>query len=77
MILRSGESQTTIPPEPAPEDFESFYLKQVAGEFADDLDRLRNANDFSEKSMPILIETLKQTAKVYSEEEKRKAMGSS
>ncbi|KAI4130269.1 MAG: hypothetical protein LQ338_001806 [Usnochroma carphineum] len=55
-------------------DFESFYLKQVTAEFADDLDKLRNASDFSEKSVPILIHALKATASVYSEEEKAKVM---
>lgn len=59
----------------APKDFESFYLQQVTAEFADDLDRLRNANDFTEKSVPILIEALKQTANTYSDEEKQRVMG--
>ncbi|KAL8767116.1 MAG: hypothetical protein Q9209_006278 [Squamulea sp. 1 TL-2023] len=56
-------------------DFEAFYLKQVTAEFADDLDKLRNANDFNEKSMPVLIDALKMTARTYSEEEKAKVMG--
>lgn len=50
-------------------------MQQVTAEFADDIDRLRNANDFSEKSVPVLIEALKQSACVYSEEEKRTVMG--
>ncbi|KAL8915504.1 MAG: hypothetical protein Q9171_000069 [Xanthocarpia ochracea] len=56
-------------------DFETFYLKQITAEFADDLDKLRNANDFNEKSMPILIDALKSAAHTYSEEEKAEAMG--
>ncbi|KAI4186569.1 MAG: hypothetical protein LQ348_004203 [Seirophora lacunosa] len=56
-------------------DFESFYLKQVTAEFADDLDKLRNASDFNEKSVPILIDALKATAGVYSEGDKAKVMG--
>ncbi|KAL8760410.1 MAG: hypothetical protein Q9199_000034 [Rusavskia elegans] len=56
-------------------DFETFYLKQVTSEFADDLDKLRNASDFTERSMPVLIEALKDTARMYSEEEKAKVMG--
>ncbi|KAL9000863.1 MAG: hypothetical protein Q9169_000618 [Polycauliona sp. 2 TL-2023] len=55
--------------------FETFYLKQVTAEFADDLDKLRNASDFNEGSMPILIEALKNTASVYSEEEKADVLG--
>ncbi|KAL8735553.1 MAG: hypothetical protein Q9166_000721 [cf. Caloplaca sp. 2 TL-2023] len=63
--------------EPKETDFETFYLKQVTTEFADDLDKLRSASDFSEKSVPILIDALKGTARTYSEEEKAKAMGHS
>ena len=54
--------------------FEDFYMKQVTTEFADDLDKIRNASDFDEKSLPILIEALKQGTSMYSEEEKRKVM---
>ncbi|KAL8693989.1 MAG: hypothetical protein Q9218_001288 [Villophora microphyllina] len=55
--------------------FESFYLKQITAEFADDLDKLRNAPDFSEKSVPVLVDALKATARNYNEEEKAKVMG--
>ncbi|KAL8825865.1 MAG: hypothetical protein Q9191_004151 [Dirinaria sp. TL-2023a] len=61
-------------PQASSKDFESFYLQQLTTEFADDLDRLRNANDFNDNSVPVLIEALKQTAKVYTEEEKEKVM---
>ncbi|KAL8674924.1 MAG: hypothetical protein Q9168_000728 [Polycauliona sp. 1 TL-2023] len=57
-------------------DFETCYLKQLTTEFADDLDKLRNASDFNERSMPILIQALKDTAGVYSGEEKADVMGS-
>ncbi|MCJ1467477.1 hypothetical protein MMC07_006102 [Pseudocyphellaria aurata] len=57
------------PSSDTPADFETFYLQQVTQEFADDIDKLRNASDFNEKSLPVLIATLKQGAKLYSEEE--------
>ncbi|KAI4105525.1 MAG: hypothetical protein LQ339_003367 [Xanthoria mediterranea] len=57
------------------DDFEGFYLQQVTAEFADDLDKLRNASDFTDKSMPVLIEALKDTARTYSEKEKEEVMG--
>ncbi|KAL8853995.1 MAG: hypothetical protein Q9221_001118 [Calogaya cf. arnoldii] len=64
------------PPNQAEEThFETFYLKRVTTEFADDLDKLRNASDFNERSIPILIEALKNTARTYSEEEKAQVMG--
>ena len=50
-------------------------MQQVTAEFADDLDKIRNANDFNEKSLPVLIAVLKQGASMYSEEERRKVMG--
>ncbi|KAL8797555.1 MAG: hypothetical protein Q9195_000372 [Heterodermia aff. obscurata] len=59
----------------APKDFESLYLQRVTAEFADDIDRLRNAKDFSNESLPILIEALKQGACVYSEDEKKAMVG--
>ncbi|KAL8956615.1 MAG: hypothetical protein Q9183_006263, partial [Haloplaca sp. 2 TL-2023] len=69
-----GEQQVASS-EPEETDFETFYLKQVTAEFADDLDRLRNANDFNEKSLPILVDALKGTAGTYSEKDKVKVMG--
>ncbi|KAL8981218.1 MAG: hypothetical protein Q9205_003935 [Flavoplaca limonia] len=67
------KSETSEKPEEI--DFETFYLKQVTTEFADDLDKLRNASDFTEKSMPVLIDALKGTARMYSDEEKADVMG--
>ncbi|KAI4189059.1 MAG: hypothetical protein L6R41_001726 [Letrouitia leprolyta] len=63
------------PAESEETDFDSYYLKQVTAEFADDLDNLRKASDFNEDFLPILIGALKGTAGVYSEEEKAKVMG--
>ncbi|KAL8844469.1 MAG: hypothetical protein Q9176_000980 [Flavoplaca citrina] len=68
------QSETSEKPEEEI-DFETFYLKQVTTEFADDLDKLRNASDFTEKSMPVLIDALKGTARMYSDEEKADVMG--
>ncbi|KAL8941654.1 MAG: hypothetical protein Q9216_002117 [Gyalolechia sp. 2 TL-2023] len=56
-------------------NFESYYLQQIAAEFADDLDQLRKASDSNQGTLPILIDALKGTAGVYSEEEKAKVMG--
>ncbi|KAK4696097.1 ribosome assembly protein 3, partial [Lecanoromycetidae sp. Uapishka_2] len=68
----SPKSEST----PAPnESFESYYLRRVTAEFADDIDKIRNASDFTEKSVPVLIQTLKQGAYSFSEEEKERIMG--
>ena len=70
------ESQPVAEPASKDPDFESFYLRKVTNEFADDLEKLRGASDFGEKSLPILISALKQGASIYSEAEKKKVMGS-
>ncbi|KAL6721163.1 hypothetical protein ACLMJK_000265 [Lecanora helva] len=57
------------------ESFESYYLKQVTAEFADDIDKIRNAPDFTEKSVPVLIQALKQSGAGFTDEQKRIIMG--
>lgn len=64
-------SQSSPPPK---EDFESYYMRRVTAEFADDIDKLRNAPDFSEQSVPVLIHALRQGAIAFSEEEKETVM---
>ena len=64
-------SQPSTPPK---EDFESYYMRRVTAEFADDIDKLRNAPDFSEQSVHVLIQALRQGTKGFSEEEKEKIM---
>ena len=46
----------------------------VTAEFADDIDRLREAQDFKEESVPVLIQALKQCSKGWSDEDKEKMM---
>ena len=76
---RSEPSQHAAQPaEPSHQDrkpdFEACYLQMATAEFATDLEKLRQAPDFKDSSVPILIEFLKQGAKKFSEEEKRSAM---
>ena len=60
--------------ESKPEDFEALYLQQVTREFADDIDKLRKAGDFTDSSVPILVDALKQGALLFDEEERKKLM---
>lgn len=71
----AADSQQAVSAQSAPSDFESFYLQQVTTEFADDLDKIRNASDFGEKSLSVLIAALKQGTSIYTKEERRKVMG--
>lgn len=57
------------------EDFGAIYLRKVAAELADDLDRVREAQDFKANSVPMLIHALKQGESMYSAEEKRRVVG--
>ena len=50
-------------------------MKRVTAEFADDIDRLRDAPDFREQSASVLIEALKEGSKGFSDEEKEKVLG--
>ncbi|KAI4718095.1 hypothetical protein E4T48_05714 [Aureobasidium sp. EXF-10727] len=62
------EDQTILPSTIGPqvgdaeaEDaFTSFYLRQMTTEFAEDLDKIRSAGDFNDKSLGLLIGALKQ-----------------
>ena len=63
------QKQPQINPEQA---FEEFYLRQATKEFANDLDKLRSAPDFNERSLPILIDALKQGTACFSKEERKK-----
>ncbi|KAK3715553.1 hypothetical protein LTR37_007041 [Vermiconidia calcicola] len=63
------QSQRVMNPNQA---FEDFYLKQATKEFANDLDKLRSAADFNERSVPILIAALKQGTTCFKEEERIK-----
>ncbi|KAF2242128.1 hypothetical protein BU26DRAFT_610490 [Trematosphaeria pertusa] len=56
------------------EDFTSIYLRKVTAELADDLDKVREANDFKASSLPMLINALKQGESIYSAEEKRRVV---
>lgn len=69
-----AEDPTAEASPPPKEDFESYYIKRVTAEFADDIDKLRNAPDFSEESVPVLIQALKQGSKGFSDEDKEKVM---
>ncbi|KAF2239464.1 hypothetical protein EV356DRAFT_528062 [Viridothelium virens] len=54
----------------AEEAFKGFYLRKVTEELAEDLDKARSASDFSERSLPILIEALKQGVGTFTKEER-------
>ena len=53
--------------------FESFYLRQAAKEFSDDLDKLRSANDFKgQSSVELLVGALKQGGACFTKDERNR-----
>ncbi|TKA66982.1 hypothetical protein B0A49_07156 [Cryomyces minteri] len=56
----------------AEEAFQQFYLRQVTAEFAEDLDKIRAAGDFSDRALPVLVGALRQGTACFSAEERRR-----
>ncbi|KAM0249377.1 hypothetical protein ACHAQJ_009093 [Trichoderma viride] len=46
--------------------FSALYLQRVAQELSDDLDKIRNADDFKAESVPFLVHALQQGAQQFS-----------
>jgi len=64
----------SVPSQPQ-EDFGAIYLRKIAAELADDLDKVREAQDFKANSVPMLIHALKQGESMFSAEERRRVVG--
>ncbi|EXF77247.1 hypothetical protein CFIO01_04052 [Colletotrichum fioriniae PJ7] len=48
------------------QDFTAYYLQRTTQEFAEDLDKVRAADDFKAESLPFLIHALQQGTALYS-----------
>ncbi|KAL2045646.1 hypothetical protein N7G274_002074 [Stereocaulon virgatum] len=72
--MQSSERSSESKSPPPQESFESYYLRRVTAAFADDIDKVRAAPDFTSKSVPILIQALKQGAYSFTPEEQERIM---
>lgn len=52
--------------------FTSYYLQRATKEFAEDLDKIRNADDFRNDAVPILINALSQGTSMFSPVDQRR-----
>ena len=52
--------------------FTKYYLQHATQEFAEDLDRVRAADDFRDDALPLLVNALQQGTSVFSMEEQRR-----
>ncbi|TQN73794.1 Ribosome assembly protein 3 [Colletotrichum shisoi] len=50
----------------ASQEFNAFYLQRTTQEFAEDLDKVREADDFKADSVPFLVHALQQGTALYS-----------
>ncbi|EHL00720.1 putative Ribosome assembly protein 3 [Glarea lozoyensis 74030] len=55
--------------------FTKFYMQRATVEFAEDLDAVRNAGDFTGDALEILVHALQQGTNGFSEAEKRRVVG--
>ncbi|KAL7619967.1 hypothetical protein AAE478_010514 [Parahypoxylon ruwenzoriense] len=46
-------------------DFTSYYLQQSTKEFAEDLDKIRNADDFKGDAVAMLVKSLQQGTSLF------------
>jgi ribosome assembly protein 3 len=53
-------------------DFTSYYLQQTTKEFAEDLDKIRSADDFKGDALPMLIKSLQQGTSIFSAAEQKR-----
>jgi len=52
--------------------FTKYYMQRATQEFAEDLDRIRGADDFKYDALPMLINALQQGTSAFSIEEQRR-----
>ncbi|EQB54236.1 hypothetical protein GCG54_00010145 [Colletotrichum gloeosporioides] len=56
------------------QEFTTFYLQRTTQEFAEDLDKVREADDFKAESLPFLIHALQQGTALYPSADQQRVM---
>lgn len=55
-------------------DFSSYYLQRATQELSEDLNKVRNADDFKADSVSFLVHTLRQGAVQFSTEDQQRVV---
>ncbi|KAI1501548.1 ribosome-assembly protein 3-domain-containing protein [Biscogniauxia marginata] len=55
-------------------DFTSYYLQQSTKEFAEDLDKIRSADDFKSDALPMLVKSLQQGTSMFSAADQKRIL---
>ncbi|CAM1503740.1 Fc.00g013310.m01.CDS01 [Cosmosporella sp. VM-42] len=58
-------------------DFSSYYLQRATQELSEDLDKVRNAEDFKADSISFLVHALQQGAGLFSSEDQKRVVTAS
>lgn len=58
-------------------EFQAYYLQRATKELAEDLDKVRNADDFKNDAIPLLIHALQQGTSMFSADDKRNILSGS
>jgi len=69
-----SDSKTSDDQQQVAQEFTSYYLQRVTKEFAEDLDKVRVADDFTkntESSIALLVSALQQGTALFSPEQQR------
>ncbi|OTA89317.1 hypothetical protein M434DRAFT_398653 [Hypoxylon sp. CO27-5] len=56
------------------QEFTSYYLQQSTKEFAEDLDKIRSADDFKGDAVPMLIKSLQQGTTLFSSADQKRVV---
>jgi ribosome assembly protein 3 len=55
-------------------EFKSYYLQRATQEFAEDLDRVRGADDFKADGLQLLVHALGQGTRMFTDEKKMRVL---
>ncbi|KAI5460252.1 ribosome-assembly protein 3-domain-containing protein [Mariannaea sp. PMI_226] len=58
-------------------EFSAIYLQRTTQELAEDLDKIRTAEDFKADSIPFLVHALQQGAGIFSSAEQERVVAAS
>lgn len=58
------------------EAFNKYYMQKVTEEFAEDIDAIRNAADFHDSAVPLLVNALQQGTSIFSLGDKKRVVSS-
>ena len=72
--MAEGKTHATKSDSQVSSEFTAYYLQRATQEFAEDLDKVRVADDFKNDAVPLLVNALQQGTALYSPEQQRRIL---